>query len=382
MNLKLFLQILRARKKLVLFVLAATIAATALLTLNTPKEYATSTSLVIDFRDSGPFDQVGVPRQAAADYLMTQVDIIRSVNVAFKVLNLLDEEHVATLAREFAGDDTSRGVPLDDKQVRDKLAAKLLDNLTVDPSRESRVLSIRFSSPDPELSAAVADGFAQAYIEASLELNVAPARRNAVWFDEQLRTLRSRLEEKQNALTAYQQDKGIVAIDERLDTETRRFEELSSNLVEAQSSTLDVAARQLGQQHPEYKRAVEREQSIQRTLAQQKTRVFEVIQQRDELDLLVQDVENARKTYDLALQEYYQNSMESQFNQTNIAVLNQAAIPTRPSSPNLRFNLVLAAMLGLVFGFGLALAAEALARRVRTEEDLSDRIGVPVLITL
>ncbi|MBA3564535.1 MAG: hypothetical protein H0W33_11125 [Gammaproteobacteria bacterium] len=382
MNLKLFLQILRARKKLVLFVLAATIAATALLTLNTPKEYATSTSLVIDFRDSGPFDQSGVPRQAAADYLMTQVDIIGSVNVAFKVLNLLDEEHVATLAREFAGNDTSRGVPLDDKQVRDKLAAKLLDNLTVDPSRESRVLSIRFSSPDPELSAAVADGFAQAYIEASLELNVAPARRNAVWFDEQLRTLRSRLEEKQNALTAYQQDKGIVAIDERLDTETRRFEELSSNLVGAQSSTLDVAARQLGQQHPEYKRAVEREQSIQRTLAQQKTRVFEVIQQRDELDLLVQDVENARKTYDLALQEYYQNSMESQFNQTNIAVLNQAAIPTRPSSPNLRFNLVLAAMLGLVFGFGLALAAEALARRVRTEEDLSDRIGVPVLITL
>jgi uncharacterized protein involved in exopolysaccharide biosynthesis len=262
------------------------------------------------------------------------------------------------------------------------MAGKLIENLSVTPPRESRVLSIRFTSSDPNLSAKVADALAQAYIDAALQLTVEPARRNAAWFDSQLGDLRARLEEKQKLLSAYQEDKGIVAIDERLDTETQRFEDLSSGLIEAQARTRDVRSRQLGVEHPEYKRALENERSIEQSLELQKQRVFRIKQERDELDLLVRDVENARKTYDLALQEFYQNSMESQFNQTNIAVLNKAGVAYRPASPNWRINMALGTLLGLVFGVGLALAAEALGRRVRIEEDLSEAIGVPVLTSL
>lgn len=382
MNLKLLLHIIRARKMLVLFVFAGTLAATVLITLNTPKQYSTFTSVVLNLQDSGPFDQSGVPRQFAPDYLMTQVDIIRSRNVAFKVLERLDGADLARLARIYLGISEVEPEILKDVEVREKLAYQLLENLAVDPPRDSRVLDIRFSSSDPELSAVVADAFAQAYIDAALELSVDPARRNATWFDGQLTALRSRLEAQQKALTAYQQNNDIVAVDERLDTEMRRFEELSSALVEAQSATFDVRSRQLGVQHPEYKRAVDRERSLQQALEQQKEKVFEVRRQRDQSDLLLQDVESARKTYDIALQEYSRNSMEGQFNQTNIAVLNKAAVASRPSSPNLRANLALATLLGLVFGFGMALAVEALARRVRIEEDLSDGAGVPVLISL
>lgn len=380
MNFKLFIQVLQARRALLLFVFAATVAATILLTLNEPRRYTTSTTLVIDSREIGPFEQVGTNRQLASGYLLTQVDIIRSRNVAFKVLDKLDPANLEKLVSEYLG----RGFldELDKPEVRDAMASRLLENLSVDPPRESRVLSIRFSSSDPVLSAAVADAFAQAYIEASLELNVEPARRNAAWFDSQLGALRARLEDKQKLLSTYQQDKGIVAIDERLDTETRRFEELSSALIEAQARTRDVRSRQLGVQHPEYKRAIENERSLQDSLDRQKDRVFEIKQQRDQLDLLVRDVENARKTYDLALQEFYENSMASQFNQTNIAVLNQAAVVYRPSSPNWRMNLALGLFLGLIFGVGLALAAEAFGRRVRIEEDISEGLGVPVLTSL
>lgn len=380
MNLKLFLQILRARKQLVIFVFLATVAATILLTLNEPKKYTTSTTLVIDSREVGPFEQTGANRQLASGYLLTQVDIIRSLNVALKVLDKVDRADLEKLADEYLG--RSARADVDGELARESMAAKLIENLSVTPPRESRVLSIRFISSDPNLSAVVADAFAQAYIEASLELNVEPARRNAAWFDSQLEALRASLDDKQKLLSAYQQDKGIIAIDERLDTETQRFEELSSSLIEAQARTRDVRSRQLGVEHPEYKRAMETEQSVQQSLDRQKSKVFEVRQERDELDLLLRDVENARKTYDLALQEYYQNSMKSQFTQTNIAVLNKAVVAYRPTSPNWRVNLALGVLLGLVFGVGLALAAEALGRRVRVEEDLSDGIGVPVLTSL
>jgi uncharacterized protein involved in exopolysaccharide biosynthesis len=379
-NLKLFMQILLARKQLVIFVFLATIAATVLVTLNAPRRYTTSTTLVIDSRDIGPFEQAGVNRQLASGYLMTQVDIIGSRNVALKALEALEPADLELLAGEYLGRSASEA--LDDPAVRDGMAGKLIENLSVTPPRESRVLSIRFTSSDPNLSAKVADALAQAYIDAALQLTVEPARRNAAWFDSQLGDLRARLEEKQKLLSAYQEDKGIVAIDERLDTETQRFEDLSSGLIEAQARTRDVRSRQLGVEHPEYKRALENERSIEQSLELQKQRVFRIKQERDELDLLVRDVENARKTYDLALQEFYQNSMESQFNQTNIAVLNKAAVVYRPTSPNWRMNIALGTLLGLVFGVGLALVAEALGRRVRIEEDLSDAIGVPVLTSL
>lgn len=382
MNFKLLLQIIRARKQLVILVFLATVVATILVTLNAPKRYSTSTTLVLDFRNTGPFDQAGVTGQLASGYLLTQVDIIRSSSVALKALSRLEQPALEKLAREYLQDSNLGQSILDDALVRNKLAAGLLQNLSIDPPRESRVLSISFTSSDPNLSAAVADAFADAYIDASLELTVEPARRNAAWFDSQLGALRAGVDEKQKLLFSYQQDKGIVAIDERLDTETQRFEELSSSLIEAQATTRDVRSRQLGVQHPEFKRAIETEQSVQQSLERQKQRVFEVKQQRDELDLLLRDVENARTNYDLALQEYYQNSMESQFNQTNIAILNKAAVADRPTSPNWRMNLALGMLLGLVFGLGLALAAETFGRRVRIEEDLSDSIGVPVLTSL
>jgi capsular polysaccharide biosynthesis protein len=44
--------------------------------------------------------------------------------------------------------------------------------------------------------------------------------------------------------------------------------------------------------------------------------------------------------------------------------------------------MALGTLLGLIFSVGLALAAEALGRRVRIEEDLSEAIGVPVLTSL
>lgn len=380
MNLKLFLQILRARKPLVIFVFLATVAATILITLGEPKRYTTGTTLVVDSRDIGPFEQAGAPRQLASGYLLTQLDIIRSRNVALKVLDKLDSAQYSRLADDYL--DRSTRARLSAEAIRDRMATSLMDHCTVTPPRDSRVLSIWFTSSDPELSAAVADAIAQSYVEASLELAVEPARRNAAWFDSQLGALRARLDDKQKALSTYQQDKGIVAIDERLDTETKRYEELSSSLSVAQATTRDVRSRQLGVQHPEYKRAIETEQAIQQALERQKRKVFEIRQQRDELDILFRDVENARQTYDMALQEYYQNTMASQFNQTNIAVLNKAAVVYRPSSPNWKVNLALGIMLGLVFGFGLALAAEALGRRIRIEEDLSGAIGVPVLISL
>ena len=173
--------------------------------------------------------------------------------------------------------------------------------------------------------------------------------------------------------------KGIIAIDERLDTETSRLEDLSKSLIDAQADLADVQNRQLGRNHPEYRRAVGRESSASESVAQQKRRLLQLKGQRDELGALVREVENEQRNYDATLQSYYQTRLESQFNQTRIAVLSPAVVPQRPVSPNVILNIASAIFLGLLLGIAMVIFGEILKPKIRTDEDVRDLMGVEVL---
>jgi len=90
----------------------------------------------------------------------------------------------------------------------------------------------------------VANAFAQAYIQTNLEMKVAPARESATWFDDQLRQLRSHVEETQTRLTKYQTEKGITSTDQKLDVEVTKLAEISSQLVQVQAQAYENASRQ------------------------------------------------------------------------------------------------------------------------------------------
>lgn len=365
-----------------LLITGSIVAATAALTNLSPRQYFASTNLLLTFQSSGPFEQLGVPTQLASSYLTTQIDIITSHKVARKVVDTLGLAEIPDLRAMIIPDPESVRELQELGALDDHLAELLAQTVSVQFSRESRVLSLGFISTDAKFSALIADTFAQAYIDVTLELSMEPARRNAEWFDGQIKILQGRLEEKQRRLTEYQQDKGIVAIDEKLDTETLKLEELSSQLLDAQAAAVDVRSRRLGVQHPEYIRAVEREQSLQRALTIQKDRVLKIKKERDELDVLVRDVASTRLTYDTALQGFYQNTLESQFNQTNIAILNRAVVPTEPASPNVMLNIALSIIMGAFFAIAVTILSEVFDRRIRTSLDLTERLGVPVLISL
>ena len=119
---------------------------------------------------------------------------------------------------------------------------------------------------------------------------------------------------------------------------------------------------------------------IQRRAArqQQKQRILELNQQRDELAVMQLDVESAQQTLDTALERFSQTSMAGEINQADVAVLTQAVPPIYPISPDVKGYLFLALVLGVMLSLGAALLLELLSPRVRSAED----IDLPVLGTL
>jgi succinoglycan biosynthesis transport protein ExoP len=65
-----------------------------------------------------------------------------------------------------------------------------------------------------------------------------------------------------------------------------------------------------------------------------------------------------------------------------VSVVDPAAQPTEPASPNLQLNLALALLFGLIFNAALALLIEAIGDRIHDNEELERLTGQPVLATI
>ena len=79
---------------------------------------------------------------------------------------------------------------------------------SVEPTRGSNVINLTFTAADPIFAQAAANAFAQAYMDVSVDLRVAPARQSATFLEEQAKTLRANLEKAQATLSAVPADQG------------------------------------------------------------------------------------------------------------------------------------------------------------------------------
>jgi uncharacterized protein involved in exopolysaccharide biosynthesis len=105
------------------------------------------------------------------------------------------------------------------------------------------VIQIGFKGGNPESTAAIANAFATAYIQTSIELRAQAAKLIADWFDKQMISLRERLERAQLVLSSYQQKYGIVTIKDRIDLENSHLTELSVQLVNSMAHTNELQSR-------------------------------------------------------------------------------------------------------------------------------------------
>ena len=231
-----FLRVLRARWVLALSIFLAITCLTLVASLVWPKKYAASAMLMIDLKIDpvAGTSVAGVVPSAA--YLATQVDIIESNHVALKVIDDLKLDDMPAFRADWEADGRKG-------DFRTWLAARLLSSLKVEAAREANIIELRFSDANPKFSQSVANAFAKAYIDSTVQFKTSPAKQYSEFFEERGNLARQKLERAQIKLAEAQKEKGILATDERLDAETLKLTELSTQLTQLRGALADSSSR-------------------------------------------------------------------------------------------------------------------------------------------
>ncbi len=128
-----------------------------------------------------------------------------------------------------------------------------------------------------------------------------------------------------------------------------------------------------------YEAAKAEEALLHANLDQLKQDVLALQDRSIQFNILRREVDTNRQLYDGLLQRFKEVGVAAGVGTNNISIVDEAKAPSFPYKPRLRLNAMLALVLGLLGGIGLAFLFEHLDDTFRRPEDLEKLLGLPVL---
>jgi polysaccharide biosynthesis transport protein len=420
--------ILRAHRRLSIFIALAFVLVTFVAVKLMPKSYTAQATVLVNYEANDPNRQV--PAELFSSYMLTQIELIQSREVLLGVIDKLGLTHDPEFAPPIA---TGVATP------NDYAEKNLRSALTVEQGKGIELLYVSATSKDRNKAAVLANAVVDAYQERERERVRNPGSGRADEYSQQLAELRAKVGVAETNLAEFRQRTGLTDVSAANDVETQALNSLEQQLLVAQNQRREAESKTVGDQSvspnvlasaliqnlksqiatlqsqlaqlsstlgPEHPRVLELQSQIaaaKRSLSQevqtfsngsagdvatakqveekmqhavdaQRAKLVNVRKMQDEGQKLQLELESAQTVYKRALDGYDQIMFAS------ASVVSRAKPPIESSKPNKVLLLGLGTFLGVLFGIIGPLAYETLFnRRLRCRDDVERDFGIPVL---
>lgn len=197
----------------------------------------------------------------------TQYEIINSRNIAETVVDKLGlverykqaqkdakkqkasgfsstvKEFRAELSALFSSDKEESKSQLSDDELRIIIASSIQANIQVSGGKQSQIINVSYTSPDPEEAAEIINAVSDAYIQFGLESRLGEVKNTETWLGEQYEALKAKLQESETALANYRSEQGLVDTNQQQRIANTQLQSLNSELIRAQTK-LSAAEQQ------------------------------------------------------------------------------------------------------------------------------------------
>jgi capsular exopolysaccharide synthesis family protein len=127
----------------------------------------------------------------------------------------------------------------------------------------------------------------------------------------------------------------------------------------------------------DYESSLRKEALLRQAFQQQKVKALEMKEKGIQYNILKREADTNRELYKGLLMKMKEVGVSAGITASNIQIVDPAELPASPYKPNKRLNLVLAAVVGLFLGVGLAFFFEYLDNTIKTPEDLEQWARLP-----
>lgn len=347
---------------------------------------------------------------------------------------------------------TARRTADDRRALEQTIVEILMRDIDIAPVRNSALVDVSYSSPDPAISRKIADAWVGQFVEATLARRYDSTADARAFLTNRLAELRARLEQSERELVRYAAEKDILPIETTVDAEGRttgmrtqaasNLQALSEALAKASVDRIEAESRlsgpgshiageagsvlpglrqrraevaaeyanlraQFEDGYPpvqslksqvasldnaiareeqrsssgarqEYAQAVERENDLRARVRQLESELFGQRSDSIQYNINQREVDTNRELYDGLLQRYKEIGVAG-VGSSNIAIVDRAALPEGPSSPNLKLNLALALIAGIGLAFAYTFVREQIDQSVSDPADVSKLLGLSLL---
>ena len=158
-----------------------------------------------------------------------------------------------------------------------------------------------------------------------------------------------------------------------------KVQRLAAQIQQAQDDLANARETMVKSITEEYNTARSHVQILQDALDKQKVEANDLAEKLVQYNILQHDAEANKQLYDGLLQKLKEAGITAGLRSSNIRVVDPALVPSSPSRPQKARNILLAFLVGLVGGVGLAIFREYLDNTVKSPDDIEALTGLPSL---
>jgi polysaccharide biosynthesis transport protein len=241
-----YMRVLIKSKWVVMGSVALVVAVVAISTLRSTPIYEAVGSIAINKMDPVTFNLKD--SSSSVDYydptdLDTEVRILKSDLLALQVIRQLNLDQQPDFGGKGKPAPSSLEMTTDAMQPDSARISAALANfkgsLQVSLVPNTRIVEIRYRSPDKNVAARVVNTLASTYVEQNFKTRFESTMQASDWLSKQLVDLQIKVETSQEKLVKYQKEHEILGIDEKQNITTEKLDELNRELTAAESARME-----------------------------------------------------------------------------------------------------------------------------------------------
>ena len=204
-----YLQILMKHWLVVLAAVLVSLAGGVAVTLLTKPVYTAAVTLQIDKEAPKVLEGESLqPREQGnyEEFFQTQYGLLKSRSLAARTVDAAGLASDPAVLKAYGYEPSQAG----STAVREGLTGIVQGGLAVTPVQRSRLVSVSFSSPEPALSARVANAISENFIQSNLDRRFESSAYARQFLEQRLAQTRVKLEVSERQLVAYAQNQQII----------------------------------------------------------------------------------------------------------------------------------------------------------------------------